>query len=70
MAFVFENTAPRFEFEGDSKDRFVFEGDKPSTIAKAGKYLGEQAVATGELAMSLASGMAVYVPSKIAGAVG
>ena len=70
MAFVFENTAPRFEFEDASEERFVFEEDKPSAIAKTAKYVGEQVVATGELALSLGSGMAMYIPSKIAGAVG
>ena len=34
------------------------------------KYAGEQLVATGELAMGVASGMVLYVPSKIAGAIG
>lgn len=39
-------------------------------IADAAMYAGKQVVGAGEAAMSLASGMMLYVPSKIAGAVG
>ena len=40
------------------------------TIADAAVYAGKQVVGAGEAAMSLASGMMLYVPSKIAGAIG
>ena len=43
MAFVFENTAPRFEFEDSSEERFVFEDQKPSVISNVGKGAMETA---------------------------